>query len=401
LTKLLEHEVKEIISQHGVKVPRSKLFYDAKSAEEFAKELNIAVYVKAQVLAGDRASVGAVRRCESYEDVARDAAEILGMSIYGIPVESILVEEAVDAKWFGYASASIAEAPARRILRFSRSGGSGFNPDNCEVQLEWRDATEQYKIRKALRIAGVPSEEIGPVSEMLSSLVESVETWACYMLELNPIALTSNGIIALDAKADLDDYSKLLIPDSSYLDEEDRDENERLAREFQSTNHRGSLRYVQLVSPQTLKQHFYVATHSVGGGESMVVLDALSMVGLEPTNYCDTSGSPPVEKVAFASKLVTSQPHVRGLLFSTCIANQDLSVTATGLVQGWDESNWSLPTVARFAGNNSDIARQIVSDWSKKNNRPVVVVGEEVDEWQSAEMLADLLNVTPEEKAQR
>src|SRR6201999_3442485 len=79
-----------------------------------------------------------------------------------------------------------------------------------------------------------------------------------------------------------------------------------------------------------------VGSHSVGGGESLVVFDALAAVGLRPANYCDTSGAPSQAKVAFAAELIASQPHIRGLFFSSCIATRPLSVRAAGLVEGFD-----------------------------------------------------------------
>jgi succinyl-CoA synthetase beta subunit len=123
----------------------------------------------------------------------------------------------------------------------------------------------------------------------------------------------------------------------------------------------------------------------------MVVLDALAAAGLSATNYCDTSGSPSAAKVATGAGLVAGQTHVDGLLFSTCIANQDLSITAEGLLAGWDSAQWRGPTVVRFAGNQSDRARQMVRDWAALHDVQVVVLGEESDEWHAAAALAGLV----------
>jgi succinyl-CoA synthetase beta subunit len=303
----------------------------------------------------------------------------------------VLVESATVGQWEGYASVALEENPPRRVLRFSRTGGTGFDPSQATVQLDLVDAVEPHRVRRALVRAGTPSEELIRLTDALVRLADAAQRWSAYTLELNPIVLTEAGVVPLDAKADLDDYSKALVPDPSYLDTEEKDPRERAARDYQATDHRGSLRYVQLIPESEGFAEDRVASHSVGGGESMVVLDALDSVALQPTNYCDTSGSPSSAKVAAAAALVAGQSHISGLLFSTCIANQPLSVTAEGLLEGWRSVGWVGPTVVRFAGNQADQARDMVREWAVQVGAPVRVVGEETDEWMAAQLLADLL----------
>jgi succinyl-CoA synthetase beta subunit len=139
-----------------------------------------------------------------------------------------------------------------------------------------------------------------------------------------------------------------------------------------------------------------IGTHSVGGGESLVVLDALQSQGLTPANYCDTSGSPSEEKVAAATELISGQPGIVGYFFSSCIANQPLSVTARGLVAGFGRTGWRGPTVVRIAGNEEDEAKSIVSAWATANGVDAHVFGREVNEWEAASAMADLLAPTAE-----
>ncbi len=197
----------------------------------------------------------------------------------------------------------------------------------------------------------------------------------------------------IDAKAELDDYSLTTVPDRSLLPDDTDSPREREARAFQEQDHRGSFKFVQLVEegeedddPRAL-----VGSHSVGGGESMVVFDALDSVGLRPANYCDTSGAPSREKVAFAAQLIASQPGIAGFFFSSCIANQPLSVTAGGLVDGFEQANWRGPTVVRIAGNEEAQAREMVQEWADRTGVPAKVVGREIDEWDAAQLLADVL----------
>jgi succinyl-CoA synthetase beta subunit len=115
------------------------------------------------------------------------------------------------------------------------------------------------------------------------------------------------------------------------------------------------------------------------------------VVNLTPANYCDTSRAPSREKVAFAAQTIASQPHLAGFFFSSCIANQPLSVTARGLVDGFIAAGWHGPTVVRIAGNQEADARAIVETWAAENAVPATVLGREADEWQAARALATAL----------
>ena len=391
MTRLLEHEVKNILESEGVLVPARRLCVTADEAVAAFETLGGPVFLKAQVAAGDRARSGGVARVTDVETTRAAATEMLSISIQGIEVRALLVESAIQGPWEGYAAISVEENPARRVLRFSPTGGTGFDPSRSALQMDLVDALCAHRVRRELRRVGTPSSELVAIATFLQRLADIATRWAAYTLELNPITLTADGVVALDAKADLDDYSKSLLPDPSVLDEEDRNARERAAREFQATDHRGSLRYVQLIPDDAPARPTMVASHSVGGGESMVVLDALASAGLLPTNYCDTSGSPSAKKVSVAAELVAGQPNIAGLLFSTCIANQPLSVTAEGLLDGWRNVGWRGPTVVRFAGNESEQAREMVRAWATETGAPTLVVGEETDEWQAAAHLARML----------
>ena len=327
---------------------------------------------------------------------ARAAADrMLGSQVGDQRVHEVLVERAVAITWEGYAAVTVAEDPPRRVLSFSTTGGAGFDPSTAPLQLSLEsDDPQSHRIRRELRRIGVPSDQLVPITGFLVELVQCALTWCAYTLETNPVTFVDGRVVALDAKADLDDYSRALVPRPGLLDRADQDPRERAARDCQQSDHRGSLRYVQLV-PDTAERVAsdlpQVASHSVGGGESMVVLDALAAARLSATNYCDTSGSPSQAKVATGARLVAGQPHIDGLLFSTCIANQPLSVTARGLVEGWEDVRWRGPTVVRFAGNQSEEARQVVRSWAEERGVPIVVVGEETDEWESADALSQLL----------
>lgn len=393
--RLVEATSKELLARYGLGAPAGRLCTTAVEARAAAAELGCPVYVKAQIPFGDRAGLGLVARAESPDEAAQLASEILGRSVDGLAVASVLVEGAASADESLYVGVHVDDEARARILRVGLGGGAGYDPRRAELRASVPvGGLEPFQLRNLLGEIGLRGARREKVARAATAVVRAATEWHAYTVEVNPLFLTETGAVAVDAKVELDDYSLKTVPDRSLLPEQTDSPREREARLFQERDHRGSFRFVQLVDeaePGENDDRPLVGSHSVGGGESLVVFDALDAVGLRPANYCDTSGAPSEEKVAFAAQLIASQPHISGFFFSSCIANQPLSVTAAGLVSGLEAAGWRGPTVVRIAGNQEAEAREIVERWAEQHAVPATVVGRELDEWEAARLLADRL----------
>ena len=393
--RLVETTSKDILARYGLRSPERRLCTTPEQAAAAAEELGGRVYVKAQIPYGDRASLGLVTRVDKPEEAAKQAAFQLAQAVDGVPVQSVLVEAAVEPRSSIYLSVHVDGEAAARVLRIGLGGGGGYDPGRAEVQVPIPIAgLETFDVRRHLGKAGVTGATREAITKVAVAVMKAARDWHAYTIEVNPLFLTDSGPVAIDAKIELDDYSLTTVPDRALVSKRAESKREQRAREYQERDYRGSFRYVQLIDeaePRSAGGPHVVGSHSVGGGESLVVFDALKSVGVKPANYCDTSGAPSREKVAFAAELIAGQPHIDAYFFSSCIANQPLSVTAAGLVDGFRAAGWRGPTVVRIAGNQEAEAREIVEAWAAAERVPATVVGREVDEWQAAQLLADVL----------
>ena len=389
--RLAEVTAKEILARYGVQLPAGRECRTADEARAAAAEFGPEVFVKAQLPVGDRAASGLVRRAADVETAAAIATELLAMTVDGTPVESVLIESAVDPGLGLYVSVHVDDEARARMLYIGKGGGQGYDRESADVRspLPIR-GLEMFNARKLVGELGLVGKQREALSRAVVAFDRVARDWHAYTVEVNPLFLTADAAIAVDAKIELDDYSLRGVPDPAVLPPRVESPREVDARMYQQSDHRGSFRYVQLVE-ESNDERTVVGSHSVGGGESLVVFDALEAAGLTPANYCDTSGAPSQEKVAFAAHLIASQPHIAGYFFSSCIANQPLSVTANGLVDGFRAASWNGPTVCRIAGNQEAEARSILEAWARDNDVPAVIIGRECDEWQAAALLAELL----------
>lgn len=122
--KIHEYQAKEIFSKYGIPVERHTLCRTAAGVIAAYRRMGTdRVVIKAQVLTGGRGKAGGVKLVNNTEDAYQEAKNILGMSIKGLPVNQVLVSEAVDIAAEYYVSYTIDRNTRSVVLMMSASGG--------------------------------------------------------------------------------------------------------------------------------------------------------------------------------------------------------------------------------------------------------------------------------------
>ena len=93
--RLYEHEAKLVLSDAGLKTPRS--FGLVRSAGQLAKrKARFPAMVKAQALVGGRGKAGGIKKVATSAQALAAAKKMLNLPIGGYPVAGCLLEEAVE-----------------------------------------------------------------------------------------------------------------------------------------------------------------------------------------------------------------------------------------------------------------------------------------------------------------
>ena len=75
-------------------------------------------------------------------------------------------------------------------------------------------------------------------------------------------------------------------------------------------------------------------------------MDAVLDAGLRPANYCEIGGNPSVWKIKELTKLILTQPQVRGLaVIMNVVSNTRVDLIARGVIKGILELNLQPPDV--------------------------------------------------------
>jgi succinyl-CoA synthetase beta subunit len=377
MAKFLEFQGKEYFKKSGIPIPAGSVAKTPEEAVEVARGIGKPVVVKAQVLVGGRGKAGGIKLAATPEEAGEMAGQILGMTIKGLVVKQVLVEEQLDIAQEFYAGLIINSAQDVRgpVLMFSPEGGMDIEsvPADKIATLNV-DVIKGLMIHDTLDMAvsmGVKGSALRPLAEVVLKLYNAFRKNDCRTLEINPLVLTRDGkVLAADCRMEADDQALFRHPEfgikigREFLKEPT--DFELMGWSFEANDFRGTSYLAEMASPEELRKGGYVGYHGIGGGAAMIGMDALNKVGIKVADYADTSGNPTASKVYRAVKLIMSQPNIEGyFLAGFMMANQEQWHHAHGVVKALREElpkRPGFPVVLLLCGNKEKEAQEILKE---------------------------------------
>ena len=191
--------------------------------------------------------------------------------------------------------------------------------------------------------------QVRPVASMMQSLYRIFRDKDCSLVEINPLAVTSDGrVLAADAKIDFDDDALFRHSDLGDLHDPAQDDPlEAQAAEY-------GISYVKLDGD--------VGCMVNGAGLAMATMDVIGQTGAGPANFLDVGGGADEEKVARAIHIILSDPGVKAVLINIFGGILRCDVVARGMLQAAAENaQMDIPMVVRMLGTNAEEGRGILS----------------------------------------
>ena len=360
---LQEYQAKSLLAAAGVAVPRGRIAHSPDNADAAAREIDGPVVVKAQVLAGARGKAGGVKLAATPEEAAAAAAQMLGRALItaqsgpkGYTVETVLVEEQVPIARELFLAFVIDRALGCETVIASASGGMEIE----EVAARDPKAVLRESITPASGIwpfqartltagLGLGGRPVPAFHEALRKMLTLFRELDCSLLEINPLAVTTDGrIVALDAKIGLDDnadYRQRLLADTARHDITDPVEREAS---------RIGVSYVHLDGN--------IGCVVNGAGLAMSTVDILAHLGGRAANFLDVGGGADSAKIAAALRMILQDPAVKTIFVNIFGGILRCDVFARGLIAGVKIAGASLPMVVRLVGTNREEGRRVLAE---------------------------------------
>ena len=351
-----EYQAKEIFRKYGIPIPPGEVASTPEEAEAIARKFGSTVVVKAQVHAGGRGKAGGVKLAKTPAEAKSIAAQILKLTIKGLPVQKVLVTPAADIASEAYVGIIVDRGSKRAVFMASPAGG---------IDIEEVAATTPEKLRKhpvdpryglqayeAMQLAFFlysDMKQVRAAAKILQQLYRAFSENGGSLAEINPLVTTPAGeVVALDAKMVIDDNELDRRPDIAAL----RDESAEEASEVEAR--KANLTFIKLDGN--------VGCIVNGAGLAMATMDLVKYYGGEPANFLDIGGSSNPEKVVAALRIITGDPNVRAILFNIFGGITRTDDVANGIVTAIKQNPLKVPLVIRLTGTNEEIAVNILKE---------------------------------------
>jgi len=369
-----EYQAKELLEKYGVAVPKGIPAMSVDEAVKAAEELRAGgttlFVIKAQIHAGGRGAghfkgaaddKGGVRLCKSVDAVREAAEAMMGQTLVtkqtgpeGKEVQRLYVTDGVDIEKEYYCSLLLDRATSQITFMVSTEGGMDIE----EVAEENPDAITKVAIDPLGGITTADAEKLADVLQLSAGAKQSAipffkDLYKCYMeldasiVEINPMIVSGDEVMALDAKFNFDSNALYRQPEVLAMrDESEEDANEKIAAD-------NELSYVRLDGN--------IGCMVNGAGLAMSTMDIIKLYGGEPANFLDVGGGATAERVTVAFKIILSDPAVKGILVNIFGGIMKCDVIAEGIVAAAKEVSLNDPLVVRLEGTNVDRGKEIMA----------------------------------------
>lgn len=340
--KLYEYAAKEVFSKYDIPVPEGALATSPDEAVMIVERLGTAV-IKAQVLAGGRGKAGGISIVSSGEESRREAQRILDLKIKGFPVKKLMVEKYKKPKEELYLGITIDRKARCPVIMASTAGGINIEeiakdtPEKIlRVHINPLTGIHDYQSRRIASYLG--STQLDDIIRKLYCIFSDND---CVLSEINPLALTDDGIFALDAKLLVDDNA-LYRQD---FEEEKTGSLEEVAKMY-------GMSYVDLEGD--------IGCIVNGAGLAMATLDMIKKFGGEPANFMDVRAGANAEQVKIALELISSRKKLRSIIINIFGGITKCDEVARGIIEVLPSIN--MPLVIRLTGTNEEAGREMLGE---------------------------------------
>ncbi|MBN1476355.1 acetate--CoA ligase family protein [Candidatus Sumerlaeota bacterium] len=365
--RLYEFEAKKIFREMGIPTPQGILVASPAAAGEAAKTIGGPVVVKAQVLTGGRGKAGGIKKATDPAEAEAIAADILGMEIRGFRVDRVLIEPVLDIAQEIYLGVTIDRLHYRIALIASASGGvdieevAATDPDRIKTLTLGVDESlyAHQGVDLAKRI-GLTGKAIGAFANIAKILHSIFYVHEAKLVEINPLALTSDGkLIAADGRMSVDEDALFRHGDLVALGVEGRhEEGEMTERERRATQLQ--IPYVDLEGD--------IGMFPGGAGFGIAGNDLIIDLGGQPANFMDSGGGPTPERLAQMLGLLQENPRVKVIFGARFGGVSRCDDFAKGVIQFLETGALTKPFIFRMTGNMVEEGMRLLSE--ERERRP-------------------------------
>ena len=340
---MLEYESKEIFKKSDLPVLNGVIVFRHDDLTSKLEDIAFPAVIKSQIAIGSRKKAGLIKIAQTRQEGMELCDYYFSKESSGYKVEAILIEEVTDIQKEYYCSISLDASERHFYLLASTQGGINIE----EVALESPELIlkRNFNLTNGLteNMAKEVAKELGLKNKLKDEATDIfLKMWKialeneAILIEINPLALTPLGLIALDGKMELDENAGVRNP---------------IIKEIQSK------KYTELEKDAFHDNLFFIELDGDvgilgnGAGLTLELVDVLSEMGIKPANFLDIGGGAGSDQVFKALKLICKLSP-KAILINIYGGITRCDFIAEGIIKAIKYIENSPPLVIRLMGNN-------------------------------------------------
>lgn len=380
--KLKEYEAKKLLQEAGIAVSEGLLISDIEQIPDFQEQR----IIKVQTLAGGRGKAGGIITVNDSKEAKEVSCKFLGKTFLDEEINELLLDEKITIEKELYLGIIFDTSKKCPLLIFSWQGG-------VDIERLKENNPEEIIIKEIDYLQGIDLDVLRDFPLFLYDCIQKLYAcfvrFDCKVIEINPLVLINNNLVAVDAVAVLDDdaHFRREISFPERTSNRHATPREIAAREIDKNDYRG------VAGKTFLELDGDIAILTSGGGASMALMDALLESGGAAANFTEYSGNPSSEKVEKLTRIVLEKENLSGLLVAGVIANfTNIAETLQGVVNVLKALKPPFPIVIRRAGPDDDKAKAILQKAKEEYGLDIHFFDENVPLTKAAEIMVELSN---------
>ena len=185
---------------------------------------------------------------------------------------------------------------------------------------------------------GLPSELISPMGDIIWKLYNVFDKYDCEIAEINPLILTPEGLIAADAKMEV--------------------ENDALYRHQDLVN----MLHYKKKTVDFVKLDGDIAVIGNGAGLTLTAMDMIKLNGGEPATFLDIGGGASEQIINQALNIVLNYDPVKVVFLNVLGGITKADDVARGVIKALEQADRKIYIVIRLTGTNEKEGQKLLEE---------------------------------------
>lgn len=356
--KLYEYQAKKIFKENNIPVPHGIVCTDEKELQTafIAVGKGNEAVLKAQALTGGRGKSGGIRIVNTPQQASETFREMMNMTIKGLPVSKVLVEEKLPINREYYSGITIDPTHCKPVALISSKGGIDIETIAKETPAALSSlivdpccGLSSYKIHETLQQLGIADSLTAQYISITKRLYKLFADYDATLIEINPLVETSDGKLwAADAFLNIDGNALFKHEELRELKEDLTDNPEVKLKDK-------GIYFVFLGGD--------VGLICAGAGMTMATMDLVNAAGGRPACFCDVSAAINPHGIECALRAVSGLRDVKSILVNMFGGLTRMDEVAKSLIKAMESIEIELqPIVIRLEGTNVQLGLKIMKE---------------------------------------